>query len=179
MPPALLLNVEYIIDDKRFESPRDCFFTENKCNLFICSFGVDSQFIGMDNKLWWIHSCPDTTLSKTNGLWFYTFKKKPAIMLFWQFPWFERVWSITEFRLICSICDGEASYEDEVCTVWLENVSHLLIKLQRWIRRKLWEDKKRLVLLMALHPRLGARSPLAELSPDIILNIFVYAQKDG
>jgi hypothetical protein len=53
----------------------------------------------------------------------------------------------------------------------LENMQHVLIRLQRWIRRVLGRERVRLAsvaLLMALHPRLGMGCALGELGHDIL-----------
>ena len=51
----------------------------------------------------------------------------------------------------------------------LYNANHLLIRLQRWFRRvpEQWRAR-RLVLAMALHPRLGCDSGLGALGEDIL-----------
>lgn len=49
----------------------------------------------------------------------------------------------------------------------LENLNHLLIRLQRWTRRMLHRARA-LALAMALHARLGCESMLAGLGCDIL-----------
>jgi hypothetical protein len=51
----------------------------------------------------------------------------------------------------------------------------LLIRLQRWIRRVVLDRPRALALAMALHPRLGAGSPLSLLGQDIMLSLVVTA----
>jgi hypothetical protein len=50
----------------------------------------------------------------------------------------------------------------------LENLHHLLVRLQRWVRRVVLGRPRALALAMALHPRLGRESGLAELGRDML-----------
>ena len=54
------------------------------------------------------------------------------------------------------------------------NATHLLLRLQRWYRRvsQQWRAR-RLVIAMALHPRLGCNSGLATLSEDMLTSLEV------
>jgi hypothetical protein len=54
----------------------------------------------------------------------------------------------------------------------MENITHSLIRLQRWIRRVvIRQGRARLALLMGLHPRLGQQSLLGELGHDMLVGM--------
>jgi hypothetical protein len=55
----------------------------------------------------------------------------------------------------------------------LENVNHVLIRLQRWIKRVIRRERVRLALLMGLHARLGQECLLGELGHDIINGVLM------
>ena len=183
MNPTLRSNLRYVIEDWRFKMPptQTYFFKKKKSHLFICKFSADCYFLGFDGKLWKLHCNPYNTQGKNRKEWF-SITEKPVMRLYW-FPCLAGHLGLSElthreFRLGCSICVGEACFRDQVCDGWLENITHLLIKLQRWIRRKQRAGRVRSALLMALHPRLGALSPLAELGPDILFQgIFAHTQR--
>jgi hypothetical protein len=50
-------------------------------------------------------------------------------------------------------------------------MNHVLIRLQRWIRRVMWQRRAKSVLLMALHPRSGCA--LGGLGRDIVEGVLM------
>ncbi len=83
----------------------------------------------------------------------------------WYHPWH---FGPNEYRLLCKIHDGDERDEHVVCIGWLYDMTHLLIRLQRWARRRLRVARVRQVLLMALHLLLGLESLLSTLGPDLL-----------
>jgi len=61
---------------------------------------------------------------------------------------------------------GKNHYND-IYTGFIEDMTFLLIRLQRWSKRMVW-TRRRLALCMGMHPRLGDKSLLASLGGDVI-----------
>jgi hypothetical protein len=80
----------------------------------------------------------------------------------------------TDERFQCIAFETDVRIERHVQRGRLENVTHNLVRIQRWTKRILRRARVRLVLLMALHPRLGAKAGIAELGPDLILALTLF-----
>jgi hypothetical protein len=176
---GIFTNVKYMMEDDRY--PKETRRHHGKLTrgeLSIYSFGVDSWFFGYDGKLWRVTTCPGWILEKTKML--------PASKLERVNPIVVRLnivhtydvhtgrWNKKEFRYLSDICDGwKDRLSDFLHSGRLENVHHVLIRLQRWTKRVLRLRKIRLALLMSLHPRLGQHCALGELGHDILLGVIV------
>jgi len=175
---GLFTGIKYRLEDWRLTNPtrRMCFKRSwgEDASLFSLD-GGGSVFLGLGGRLWRLHDWP--------GTWFlYTYiKKDPA--------WFSKLkaprleldvassnpvkWARTnEYKFELDVLDGRESrgeFKAAAHYAWLENVTHKLVRIQRWAKRMLRRARVRLVLLMALHPRLGAKAGIAALGPDLIL----------
>jgi len=74
-----------------------------------------------------------------------------------------------EYKFQLADNDSRKPCELAALYAWVENVTHVLVRLQRWAKRMLRRARVRLVLLMALHPRLGAKAGIGALGPDLLL----------
>lgn len=129
------------------------------------SLGEGQEFIGLHNRLWRLESY-ENQYYKTRPNWFHTCTTERLIVkLEWYNFWYEKP---NEHRQLCKIYDGDERDESVVCIGWLYDKTHLLIRLQRWARRRLRVARVRQVLLMALHPRLGSESLLSTLGVDLL-----------
>jgi hypothetical protein len=158
----ILGNVFFIEDDYRLgkTQPR-----ESTGFAFLCSFGAKYFLMGCQGKLWRVNS---------NTQYRDGYKK--------DWPWLcrgnrlkvETIWCPMNYHNNpfpysphCYIYVKRGRYYRSVYRGRFENINHLLIRLQRWTRRML-KRPKILALFMALHPRLGADSGVAELNKDIL-----------
>ena len=173
---GLFTHIKYRLEDWRLTNPtrRMCFKRSwgEDASLFSLD-GGGSVFLGLGGRLWRLHDWP--------GTWFlYGYiKKDPA--------WFSKLkaprleldvassnpvkWARTnEYKFELDIIDGRESHGLEAAHyAWLENVTHNLVRIQSWAKRMLRRARVRLVLLMALHPRLGKKAGIAVLGPDLLL----------
>jgi hypothetical protein len=164
MRPAVYSNVWYATRDERTgHLVIRYFFRRNKSYMCVYSFSDNLQFIGFNNNLWQLDSY-ENRYYKTRPRWFFNWHKR-IVKLEWYHPYLS---APNEYRLLCKIHDGDEQDQHVICIGWLYNVTHLLIRLQRWIRRMLRVARARRVLCMALHPRLGKNSLLSTLGPDIL-----------
>ncbi len=138
------------------------FFKRNKSYMSVFSFGEYSQFMGFNNKLSRLDPY-ENNYYKTRPRWFYNCKRR-IVKLEWYHPYHS---GPKEYRILCKIHDGDERDDHVVCIGWLYNVTHFLIRLQRWVCRMQRVARVRQVLLIAIHPRLGSKSPLSTLGPDI------------
>ena len=136
--------------------------------LFMCCFGRDNLLVGMSGKLWRVNAINRGGYTR-------------------RWPWQSQL-----FRLSVSICwvrnvlmnvqngvpvfdyvgsfhlwGKKEKYHDIMYNGYLENLNHLLIRLQRWTRRMLFRARA-LALAMGLHARLGHKSMLVGLGDDIL-----------
>ena len=74
-----------------------------------------------------------------------------------------------DIKFQCIVFETDERFQGHVQNARLENVTHNLVRIQRWAKRMLRRARVRLVLLMALHPRLGAKAGIAVLGPDLLL----------
>ena len=145
----------------------------SKGTLFICSFGAMHFLMGYDGKLWRLN----TTNQKgciNDRLCFCTPNRLRI-----DISWFRPIYTVTDkdhhaFMGWCNVYEKRRKHYNSVRHGRLENLNHLLIRLQRWTRSML-QRARALALSMALHPRLGAKSWLAELGKDILPLITVRA----
>jgi len=86
-----------------------------------------------------------------------------------------RLRDCTEFKFQCIVFETDERFQGHVLNARLENVTHNLVRIQRWAKRMLRRVKVRLVLLMALHPRLGNKAGIAALGPDLMLRVALLA----
>jgi hypothetical protein len=132
-------------------------FVDTKGVLFFCCFGVHF-LVGFNGKLWrlntlnrkghikaWASACMPNRVT-VEILWIETNRYKYPL----------------EFMGRCTIFERKHKHDFVIHDGCLENINHLLIKLQRWTRR-MQQRARVLALCMALHPRLGAKSWLAGL----------------
>lgn len=134
--------------------------------LFICSFGPRHLLMGYDGKLWRLH----TTRRKghTNDWLCFCTPNRLRIDISWFRPVFTDAHRDHHaYKGWCKIYEKRRKHYNSVQYGRLENLNHLLIRLQRWTRRMLYRARG-LALCMALHPRLGAESWLAELGGDML-----------
>lgn len=165
MKPAVYSNVWYTIRDERSgHLVIKYYFRKNKSYMCVYSFSDNLQFIGFNNNLWQLVAY-ENEYYKTRPRWFYNWNRR-IVQLEWYFPYFGS--GPHDYRLLCKIHDGDERDDHVVCIGWLYNVTHLLIRLQRWTRRMLRVARARQVLCMALHQRLGETSLLSTLGPDIL-----------
>ena len=182
--PNLVTHIRYSVEDQRLKNPtRRRWFKRTFGNdACLCRFGQDDHImLGFHGKLWRFCEYPITSMVysffKPNVGWFSRLERpRLEICVSSTDPgrWNRR----NEYRFECDVCDGtepERRCESRIVHyAWLENVSHALIRLQRWIRRVVVRRGQiRLALLMAMHPRLGHHCTLAALGHDIILGLLV------
>lgn len=161
--PTILSNVCFRMEDSR-NTERD--FISSNGVLSMCCFGHDNLLVGMSGKLWrvnsrnrkgytrrWPWQCPFTRLS-VSICWVRNVPMEPDG---------NPVYYIGSFHLFSK----KGRQYDIIHNGHLENLNHLLIRLQRWTRRMLHRARV-LALAMALHARLGCESMLAGLGCDIL-----------
>ena len=139
---------------------------ESKGVLFICSFGAAHLLMGYDGKLWRLNSARRKGYKK-DWPWLCTPNR-----LVIDISWIRPIFSDTRrdnraYMGFCQVYEKRRRYCNNVHRGSLENLNHLLIRLQRWTRRMLHRARG-LALCMVLHPRLGAKSLLAELGWDML-----------
>lgn len=159
-PSPILSNVRFIEDDFKSEKGD---VKVSRGFLFMCNFGAGRLLMGCHGKLWRVY-----------------WKKHHAYKKDW--PWVcnpsrlkvETLWcplthhnNPLPYSPECFMFEKRGRYYRSIHHGRLENLNHLLIRLQRWTRRML-KRSKRLALCMAFHPRLGVESGLAELGQDIL-----------
>lgn len=87
------------------------------------------------------------------------------------YAWVEKLKApiTNEYKFQLADNDSRKPCKRAALYAWVENVTHVLVRLQRWAKRMLRRARVRLVLLMALHPRLGAKAGIGALGPDLLL----------
>jgi hypothetical protein len=150
---SILSNVWFTMSDTRMNPLK---FKDTNGVMFICSFGMWHFLIGCNGKLWRMNSrgkgyrrdwplVSVPTLLSTEILWLAVNREYPF-----------------EFTGLFSLYEKKGKSYSVIHQGHLENLDHLLIKLQRWTRR-MQKRARALALSMALHPRLGAKSWLSGL----------------
>ena len=160
---SILSNVWYTMADTRYRPVK---FVDTRGVLFLCCFSAGHFLIGCNGKLWrlypknrrgykrdWPRVCMPNHLT-IEILWIEMKRYKDPL----------------EFTGICTIFEKRGRYDNVIHEGRLENLNHLLIRLQRWTKRML-ERRRALALCMALHARLGGQSRLAELGEDMLFII--------
>jgi len=180
VPSRLFTDVRYVLTDDRATRERK---TAGK--VFLCCFGVDCVFIGWNGQLWRCNAF-DKFWRLAEYYWV-TNLKQPKLRLDVEERNARRVWRRTNgYRFECHVYDehedarASAALEfqsSEVHRAQLENVNHVLIRLQRWIKRALrvrWQKRARSALVMALHPRAIARGcALGGVGRDILEGVIM------
>lgn len=181
--PTIFTNIKYIMEDTRLKKPtRRYWFKRTRGNdAFLCSFGEDCIMIGYDGKLWRLHDFPSTYILydffTPDKAWYSKIKENPTLLKLEVSSTNPGKWHRkNEYRFECDICNGYEPWRGReprpVHYAWMENITHSLIRLQRWIRRVvIRQGRARLALLMGLHPRLGQQSLLGELGHDMLVGM--------
>lgn len=167
-PPAILTELPYFMTDFRGDNPRG---TKTRGTIFLCGFSADltdgHMLVGMNNMLWWV----ETDMSRLNrhltSSWLHR-QKMNSYMQVYRFV--DADYVDPRCTLInVQICGrtGRVSRHPIFRGV-LINVHHLVIRLQRWIRRVCISRPRAIALAMSLHARLGAGSSLSILGEDML-----------
>jgi hypothetical protein len=147
----------------------------------MCGFKADGQFlVGWNGKLWCLQSKdsnPKRRGYRNNWPWTHA----PGRLSI-DFCWAPlRNWDddMTDFgsyepeeyvgRYVVYEKRGKRNFKD-VHSGPLENVSHLLIRLQRWCKRMV-RRQRTLALCMGMHARLGAKCLIGDLGEDLLAMI--------
>jgi hypothetical protein len=157
---SIISNVWFTMADTRY---RPLKFVDTKGMLFFCCFGAGYFLVGFNGKLWRLN----TDGYKTDWPTACIPNRLTAEILWIEMKRYENPF---EFTGRCTLFEKKGKTDHEIYEGRLENLSHLLIRLQRWTRRVLHRVRV-LALCMAFHPRLGGKSWLAELGEDILLLI--------
>ena len=138
-------------------------------------FGGSRMFIGWNGQLWRLNPGievePD--LPHLNVSDYYSQLVEPELLLTVEE---DRHWKDGGYMFFCGMQDLDRTLRMENrinCECLLENVHHLLLRLQRWIKRVMMRERVRLALLMGLHARLGQECLLGELGHDIINGVLM------
>lgn len=168
---AIHSNVWYATrDERRGELVIRYFFRRNKSHMTVYIFGDGTQFIGLNNKLWQLDSFSNHYYTTRPG-WFYNWEgTRKIVKLEWFNPY---LYDPAECRLLCKIHDGDEQDRNVICIGLLYDVTHALIRLQRWTRRVVVGRARRLAVLMCLHARLGEMSGLAVLGADLVAGLIL------
>lgn len=166
--PAVLIDLPYFMTDFRVDNPRG---KHTHGTVFLCGFGAkltDGRIlVGMNNMLWRVE--PDKyspyrhiTCSRMHVriiesyMQVYRFSDTdyagPRCSLLYDLIC-ERTGRITRHTIHRGV---------------LINVHHLVIRLQRWMRRVVLGRSRALALAMSLHARLGVGSSLSMLGEDVL-----------
>jgi hypothetical protein len=169
-------DVEYCMEDQRYpnKSKKEWFKRTTGNDLLLCGFGERTVVIGYEGKLWALHSYTADRLGSLHGKyndasWFADLRAPKVLLRVFrkdgQHAFKFDAWVLEQ-------CRGRK--QTIVYFGVLENVNHLLVRLQRWIRRVMMRERVRLVLLMGLHARLGKECTfLGELGHDIINGVLM------
>ena len=168
-------DVEYTMEDQRYpnRAKREWFKRTTGNNLLLCGFGKKTVVIGYEGKLWALNSYTADRLGSLHGTyndasWFADLKApKVLLRVFWKDG--QHAFSFDMWVLEQRAGRGKTFVYFGV----LENVNHVLIRLQRWIKRVMMRERVRLALLMGLHARLGQECLLGELGHDIINGVLM------
>jgi hypothetical protein len=156
---SILSNVWYTMADTRYRPVK---FVDTKGVLFFCCFSAGYFLVGCNGKLWRLYSKKRRDYKRDWPR--QCMPNRLTIEILWidQYP--------LEFTARCTIFERMNKRDKVMHEGLLENLNHLLIKLQRWIKRML-QKRRALALCMALHARLGGQSRLAELGEDMLFII--------
>ncbi len=176
MPTGLVkTHVEYEMKDWRFTNPAmgQIFFKRTRGkDSYLYLFRGGWAFLGLGGRLWRLHKWPRAWFQDEFFIpdqdWFSKLKK-PHLELSVASSNPGRWARTNEYKFKCIVCETDERFKWSVLYARLENVMHNLVRIQRWTKRMLRRARVRLVLLMALHPRLGAKAGIAVLGPDLLL----------
>ena len=176
-PVLILSNIRYHVIDFRVDPHRDI----RDRDMFMTCFGPTGCFlVGLlhGRKLWRLHSGAGYY---RNWPW-----NNPSVAhrSYMEFGWSPRYYGV---YLRDPSCDGrehigkcmffqkrgKRSYDD-IYAGFIEDVTHLLIRLQRWSKRMV-KRRRMLALCMGMHQRLGAKCLLAGLGEDVLAVILTTA----
>ena len=149
------------MDDFRTKPP-----TKLKGVAFLCTFNPRRLLVGYAGKLWRLETL---FYGESDSAW--PWACNPRHLRLWLCSL--RDWRSATHLLTFRVVEKKHSggYWDTVHQQGImENIHHILIRLQRWSRRML-HRRRSLALCMALHPRLGTKSPIADLGEDILPHI--------
>ena len=160
---SILSNVWYTMSDARCRPVK---FKDSNGVLFMCCFSAGHFLIGCNGKLWRLNTIgirgyrrywPNTCIPNCVTIEIFLME-----MNRYQYP--------LEFTIKCIIFERMNKRDNVIHEGRLENLTHVIIRLQRWTKRML-ERRRALALCMALHARLGGQSRLAELGEDMFFII--------
>jgi hypothetical protein len=149
-------DVEYAMEDWRdYDEAKKRWYKRTRGNdLLLCGFGEKTVVIGYEGKLWALHDLvgmlDPRRYNSDDASWFADLRAPKVLLRVFRKD--DRLDYSFEAFVLEKIKGRKKTF---VYFGMLENVNHLLIRLQRWIRRVLLRERARLVLLMGLHPRLG------------------------
>ena len=189
-PPVILSNIPYTMSDWRMRnwSSRGSKSKKSRGLLFLCSYSPYTDghlLVGLNGQLWRLNTesncdCLECTTATYQHWNRFCQDKGLALNIEWRPYRVDKTSKLDMFLPCCDILKNHTttsitSSYDVLHHGKLENLAHLLIRLQRWIRRVVLHRPRALALAMALHPRLGAGSKLAVLGQDIMLSLVVTA----
>jgi hypothetical protein len=174
-PELILPNIRYHVIDGRVDPYRQ----KRDKDMFMTCFGPTGCFLVgfmQDRKLWRLRSEAGMGASGYYRNWPWN-NPSVAYRSYMEFGWSPRYYGV---YLRDPSCDGrehigkcmffkkrgKRSYDD-IYAGFIEDVTFLLIRLQRWSKRMI-RTRRRLALCMGMHARLGDKCLLASLGEDVI-----------
>ena len=175
MPALILPNIYYQVIDFRVKPHKDI----RGRDMFMTCFSATGLFlVGLmeRNKLWRVRPTEKRTRVPYKKNWPWS-NPTAAFRSCMEFCWMPRFSSIHQWDSSCDLREhlgkcvlfekrGKNHYND-IYTGFIEDMTFLLIRLQRWSKRMVW-TRRRLALCMGMHSRLGDKSLLASLGGDVI-----------
>lgn len=151
-------------------------FEKSRGVMFMCRFGREDFLIGSHNKLWCLHSNKSKNGYKNDWPWA-CLSNRVLIEICWS-PYIpmhptECTFVPHEYTARCLVSEKRGKRLVDVHSGWLENLNHLLIRLQRWSRRMV-KRRRVVALCMGTHERLGAQCVLCGMGSDMLLVICSY-----
>ncbi len=170
-------DVEYCMEDQRYpnRAKREWYKRTTGDDLLLCGFGEKTVVIGYESKLWALHSFTEDRLGRLHGRyndasWFADLRAPKVLLRVFrkdgQHAFTFDAWVLEQIK---------GRKQTIVYFGMLENVNHLLIRLQRWMRRVLLRKRFKLPLLMSMHPRSlqGGGCLLGGLGYDILIGVIL------
>ena len=167
---GLFTHIKYNMVDRRLINPATSWWGKRTSGDDASLFSMGG-LLGLGGRLWRLHDWSDKWYQlrwiEKDQEWFLKLKT-PSLDLE------VKEWVGTnEYKFELDVYHDsfetrELEFKEAALYAWVENVTHVLVRLQRWAKRMLRRARVRLVLLMALHPRLGNKAGIAVLGPDLI-----------
>ena len=163
-----------VVDFRR----KPCHCTVWGRDMFMCCFDAAGSFlVGMNGKLWRLRSSYKKPGYKRNWPWWSHYSVWVSNRPCMEFCWVPRYSSVYKWDDSCDLREylgkcvlfekrGRNVFMD-MFAGYIEDQTHLLIRLQRWGRRMI-RMRRGLALCMGMHARLGDKSLLGGLGSDII-----------